>query len=125
MIFPAFASCHVDNREEPTMSRSLTLLLAVVPLAAFAQNDDSYRCTHDGLVRRVEIVRETGAAVPCAVRYTKDTEASGQPQVLWKAEHEQGYCEARTREFIAKLESLGWQCAAVAAAGAADGAARD
>lgn len=103
------------------MSRCLALILGLAPFVAFAQNQDAYRCSHGGLVRRVEIVRDTNADVPCSVNYTKETEAPGATEVLWTAEHEAGYCEARTREFIAKLESWGWQCEAMPA----DSAARD
>lgn len=84
----------------------------VVSLSASAQGGNSYRCTLGANVRRVQIFYETGVAVPCEVQYFKDTEAPGERQVLWRALHESGYCEARTREFIAKLEGLGWQCEA-------------
>ncbi len=88
-------------------------LAAVVPAAGVAQaGDDHYRCTNGDLVRRVQIVHETGAAVPCEVHYFKDTEAPGQREVLWRADNEAGYCEARTGELVANLESWGWRCAA-------------
>jgi len=89
----------------------LSLVLAV-PLTAVAQGNKSYRCALGGNVRRVEIYYETGVVVPCEVQYFKDTEAPGERQVLWRALNESGYCEARTREFVAKLEGLGWQCEA-------------
>jgi hypothetical protein len=58
----------------------------------------------------VEIIYETGVAVPCEVHYHKDTEAPGERQVLWSAYNESGYCERKTREFIAQLEGWGWEC---------------
>lgn len=95
-----------------------------LPCAALAQAlgqaDSNFRCTLGGNVRRVEIAYEGGASVPCEVRYFKDTEAPGEPQVLWNARNESGYCEARTREFVSRLESLGWECTA-AAGGASAG----
>jgi len=106
------------------MRRILWSVLAIVPVVVFAQDESSFRCTQDGLVRRVEIVYETEAPVPCAVHYYKDTEAPGEDQVLWNAQNEAGYCEARTRELVERLESGGFECAAVAAgrqtAGAGD-----
>ncbi len=86
-------------------------LLAAAPLAAAA---DSYRCTNGELVRRVEIVYETGGTLPCEVHYYKDTEAPGSREVLWTAQNEAGYCEARTAEFIERLRGFGWSCSASA-----------
>ena len=81
-----------------------------LPFVASAQDDHSYRCTLGDNVRRLQIFYETGVAVPCEVQYFKDTEAPGGRQVLWRALHESGYCEARAQEFVAKLGQLGWQC---------------
>jgi len=84
--------------------------------AASAQSAGPYECTMSGALRRVEIERESGNAVPCQVVYTKQTEAPGQTQVLWNAQSEAGYCEARLREFVGRLTSLGWSCMERAAA---------
>ena len=98
------------------MKRLLLVLLAgLFSFAAFGQDVSNYRCTYGDLTRRVEIVYETGVRVPCEVHYYKDTEAPGDMQVLWRALNEAGYCEARTQEFIAKLEAMGWDCGASAA----------
>ncbi|HEX9875632.1 MAG TPA: hypothetical protein VGC50_03140 [Gammaproteobacteria bacterium] len=88
----------------------LFCLASTVPLCALAQSGPTYRCVNGDLVRRVEILYETGVAVPCEVHYFKDTEAPGQREVLWVARNQSGYCEARTQEFIAELGGLGWQC---------------
>ena len=62
------------------------------------------------LERTVELRYENpGEAVPCEVRYAKPTEGWGE-QVLWRAEHEAGYCEARFDDFVNKLEGFGWSC---------------
>ena len=83
---------------------------------AFAQDGDRFQCTMGGLLRRVEIFYEPGRLVPCEVHYIKETEApDAERQVLWSAQNETGYCEARTREFVQRLESLGWQCDASSA----------
>ena len=96
------------------MKRLLLAALAL-PLTALAQDPTSYQCTIGDLTRRVEIVYETGVTVPCEVHYYKDAEVPGDMQVLWRALNEEGYCEARTSEFVAKLEGMGWDCGAAAA----------
>jgi hypothetical protein len=93
----------------------IPLLLVVAPALAFAQ-DSGYQCTHGDLVRRVEIYTEPGVTVPCEVHYYKDTEAPGESQVLWSAESQEGYCEAKTEEFVARLQGWGWNCSAASAA---------
>jgi hypothetical protein len=70
----------------------------------------NYQCSLGGDIRRVEIMYETGVAVPCEVHYLKVTESPGTRDVLWSAQNESGYCEARSEEFVARLESLGWSC---------------
>ena len=88
----------------------------LLPFAASAQGVTSYSCTYDDMVRRVEILTEPGVPVPCEVHYFKDTEAPGQHQVLWSAQNDASYCEAKTSEFVARLEGWGWSCSAGAAA---------
>jgi hypothetical protein len=94
----------------------LTSLAAFIAAGANAQEPTSYQCTFGDLTRRVEIVYETGAQLPCEVRYEKDSEEPGQPKVLWRAINEAGYCEERTREFVARLEGMGWNCGGFEAA---------
>ncbi len=91
---------------------ALTVSLSLCASATFAQDASSYRCSFGDNVRRVEIVSEPGVSVPCEVHYYKDTEAPGEKQVLWSAQNEDGYCEARTRDFIAQLTNWGWSCQA-------------
>ena len=70
----------------------------------------SVACTMASLERTVELRYENpGNAVPCEVRYAKPTEGFGE-QVLWRAEREAGYCEARFGEFVDKLRGFGWSC---------------
>jgi hypothetical protein len=86
-----------------------------------AQSESDVRCTMSDEVRRVLTMHETDAPVPCTVRYRKETEAPGAPaEVLWSAENEAGFCEARAAEFVERLESWGWRCAADMAAGSRD-----
>jgi hypothetical protein len=94
-------------------------LVALVPVMAYTQNNESFQCTHASLTRRVEIVYESGQ-LPCQVRYYKGTETPGASQVLWSAQNEVGYCEARAREFVEQLRGWGWDCEVTATPPAAD-----
>ena len=90
--------------------RLAIFITALSPAIAMAQGAQSYKCTYGDLERRVEILHETAASVPCEVHYYKDSETPGERQVLWSASNEVGYCEARAEEFIGKLEGWGWDC---------------
>ena len=105
----------------PWFVRTLVTSVAIlVPLSVSAQDAAAYQCELQGLQRRVEIVYESNVAVPCEVRYFKDTEAPGEQQVLWNAQNETGYCESHAEAFIEKLEGWGWDCNVVASNEAAD-----
>ena len=93
-----------------TYRHTIAWFLVILPLSAVAQDDGKYRCTQGDLVRRVEILTEPGVPVPCEVHYYKDSEAPGEAQVLWSAQNQAGYCQAKTEEFIAQLEGWGWDC---------------
>lgn len=92
-------------------SKTVVIILAVTaPYLSFAQGSESYQCTYGELQRRVEIYTEPGVSVPCEVHYYKDTEAPGEPRVLWRAASDASYCQQKTAEFIDKLASWGWSC---------------
>jgi len=93
----------------------LVFLAVTVPGLALAQDAGKYQCTHGDLTRRVEVFTEPGVSVPCEVHYYKDTEAPGETQVLWSAQSQEGYCEQKADEFVAKLQGWGWNCGAGAA----------
>lgn len=84
----------------------------LIPGLTFGDDTSTYQCTFDGLQRRIEILSEPGVAVPCEVHYYKDKESPDEKQVLWRAESEAGYCEAKVDEFIVKLREWGWECVA-------------
>lgn len=91
--------------------RIVTVLIAsLLPVAAMAQDADQYQCTYGDMQRRVEIAHEPGVEVPCSVHYFKDTEMPGEQQVLWSAQNDPTYCQAKANELIAKLEGWGWNC---------------
>ena len=93
-----------------TSKTPTALLLVALPCLALGQDAGSFQCSLGGLERRVEILTEPGVSVPCEVHYYKDTEAPGEKQVLWSASNEEGFCERNATEFVAKLESWGWNC---------------
>jgi hypothetical protein len=92
------------------MKRQLMIVaLAVsIPTVVAAQSNRSYPCTNGNLTRRVEVAYSGATEVPCEVRYFKENETS--PQVLWSATVQSGYCEAQARDFVAKLQGMGWVC---------------
>ena len=92
-----------------TSKQAIAILITFAPGVLLAQGV-SYQCTFGDLQRRVEIFTEPGVSVPCEVHYYKDTEAPGERQVLWSASNQEGYCEQKTEEFVAKLEGWGWDC---------------
>lgn len=96
--------------QQRLMVLASAVLAAVVSTATVAQSNRNYQCTMAGLARRVEVAYTSAAAVPCEVRYYKDSEGQGGPQVLWSAQNETGYCERQAEEFVAKLQGMGWTC---------------
>jgi hypothetical protein len=90
---------------KPQLIIALTVL---IPAVAAAQSSRSYPCTQGSLTRRVEVAYSSSAEVPCEVRYFKESESS--PQVLWSATTQSGYCEAQARDFVARLQGMGWVC---------------
>ena len=109
-------------RNSNRSTNTFTVLLAAATLAwlQLPASANPTECRQGGLTRSVEIVyANPGSSVPCEVMYAKP--AAGTIEMLWQAMNEAGYCEARAEEFIAKLESMGWQCNTVPAAQADEG----
>ena len=84
-------------------------LAALALVASFSVHADSWSCRHDNDVREVDIMQPESSPVPCEVVYKKLTEGV-EDQVLWNAQNDGSYCEAKANEFIAKLEGWGWTC---------------
>lgn len=92
------------------LRRCSTQFIAMAILGvSYSAHADSWNCSHDDLVREVQIEYPEGGSVPCNVIYKKQTEGF-EDQVLWSAENAEGYCEEKARELVAKLESWGWVC---------------
>lgn len=66
-----------------------------------------YSCEKRGETRQISVhYSKAGKVVPCAVHYIK----GGSDQVLWQAQTQQGYCEAKAEEFADLQRQNGWQC---------------
>jgi hypothetical protein len=101
----------VLNRESIMKQHTaIVLVAAMLPGVAAAQETGKYQCTYGDIQRRVEIAHEPGVEVPCSVHYYKDTENPGEQQVLWSANSDASYCDAKATEFVGKLEGMGWDC---------------
>lgn len=99
----------------------LVSVVVLLPVLAAAQSNTSYYCALDDMVRRIEIVSEPGVSVPCEVHYYQDAGQVDQRQVLWRALHEEGYCERKTAEFVEELKATGWDCGGESASPAGTG----
>ena len=87
---------------------ALVLATLVLPTAATAE---SWICEHGNLVREIKVERATEAAVPCSVVYDKTSEGQS-PDVLWTANADGAYCDAKADSLADKLNGYGWSCTA-------------
>jgi hypothetical protein len=72
-----------------------------------------FECRHGDLMRRVEV--NTGDAVQdaaCEVRYWRNASAAGDGEVLWRANQDLDFCDAKARDLLGRLERGGWTCTA-------------
>lgn len=87
------------------------IFVSALMLVSASASAGNYECKLEGLVRTITVVYEAEGAVPCHVEYDKPTE--GMTQILWNAQNEEGYCEARATEFSERLQGWGWVCTEV------------
>lgn len=74
---------------------------------------EAFVCRSNESVRRLEArYPNPGAELPCEVVDTK----TDQPQVLWRAEVERGFCRGKVQEIAAALKDSGWVCEQMVAA---------
>jgi hypothetical protein len=70
-----------------------------------------FRCWNGGQERRIELGGPDAArGRACEVRYWRDATAPGSGRVLWYAQQDTGYCAAKARELVTRLEAGGWTC---------------
>jgi|LGOV01.1.fsa_nt_gb hypothetical protein len=86
--------------------RILIGILFTICFSQVALADTTYICTSGNMERKIEVVSLRTGTVPCEVRYTKN----GSTEVLWSAQAEEGYCEAKALEFVEKQRGWGWEC---------------
>ncbi|MCB1926118.1 MAG: hypothetical protein KDJ27_20695 [Gammaproteobacteria bacterium] len=99
--------------ELPSTAIGVFLLVAHAVAAA----DDAWTCSKGALERSVTVYYpQAPATVPCRVYYGKRDE-NVIPRVIWSADHDSGYCEAKADAFVNRLRSWGWSCSAEATAG--------
>jgi hypothetical protein len=89
----------------------LTIILAVLTLPT-AANAESWICEHGNLVREINVERATTEPAPCSVAYNKDSEGLG-TSVLWTAQFDGAYCDAKANGLAEKLQGWGWTCTAL------------
>jgi hypothetical protein len=95
-------------RAAPVLATCGCLALALLATRALAEE---FHCQRGDLVRRIEVqFADDADRLPCEVVYWRDDEAPGQPEALWNAEHELGYCRDKAREMADRLEDAGWSC---------------
>ncbi len=82
-------------------------ILFTICISQVALADTTYVCTRGDMERRIEVVYLGTGTAPCEVRYTKN----GNTEVLWSAQAEEGYCDARAVDFVEKQRGWGWECA--------------
>lgn len=82
-------------------------ILFTICFSQIAFAEPTYVCTQGSMERQIEVVYLGADTVPCDVRYTKE----GETKVLWSAQAEEGYCEAKAVEFVEKQRGWGWECA--------------
>ena len=86
--------------------RIFAVILFIVPVSAYA---DAWSCSRGNDVREIHISLTTSSPVPCHVVYKKQTEGI-EDKILWSANNDDSYCEAKAQGLIAKLESVDWVC---------------
>ena len=86
----------------------LTLIFTALALPTTV-NAESWICENNDLMREISVKRVTAAAAPCSVVYDKSTENLGS-QVLWTANNDGAYCDAKANSLAEKLQGWGWSC---------------
>ena len=91
-----------------SFAATIILAVSILPTAA---NAESWICDHGNLIREISVERATTEPVPCSVNYNKESEGLGS-SVLWTANADGSYCDAKANGLAEKLEGLGWSCSA-------------
>lgn len=87
---------------------AMTMLVTLLAGTQVAQAS-SWICEHGNLVREIKVERTSGAPAPCQVVYDKNSEGQGS-SVLWNAQNDAAYCDAKADGLAQKLQGYGWTC---------------
>jgi hypothetical protein len=82
------------------------LCSTVLPMAAMAQQSESFTCTLTDQVRKVERIYEPGGA-PCMVRYFRNDQPV---QTLWRARESADVCVDGARKLMQDFTAAGHTC---------------
>ena len=89
------------------MKRFALFILAIsLTTPAFAQPNLMTECRYGNQLRVIEVIYTGDGPVPCEVSYTKESGT----EILWRAVAEEGYCEEKAANLVAKQRGWGWQC---------------
>ncbi|MFT5220735.1 MAG: hypothetical protein ACI9LO_003193 [Planctomycetota bacterium] len=88
----------------------ITVIAALLSLPTGA-SAESWICENSNLIREITVVREADAPAPCSVVYNRESEGQGS-SVLWTANNDGTYCDAKSDGLAEKLLGFGWTCTA-------------
>lgn len=97
---------------EVASAKDIVVTPAGTQVDGASPTDVIYTCTHNNLIRRIELSYPQTSPLPCVVNYYKYDEAPGQVQTLWQATKTQGFCEKKASNLYQQLQDWGWQCSA-------------
>ncbi len=87
------------------------LTMMILPFLPMTVSASSWVCESGEVLREIAIKRDTDKAAPCSVIYDKEIEGQGS-QVLWTAQNDGAYCDAKADGLAEKLTGFGWTCTA-------------
>ena len=89
------------------MNPRLAYVALVTTLLCASANAQNYSCKLNNQTRTISVVYVSPPAkIPCKVNYQKDERTV----TLWRADNNQGYCEAKAAAFVKKQKDWGWDC---------------
>lgn len=89
--------------------RCVPVLIMTLLFSAAVLADSEFVCTMGDEERTISVIYQGDGLVPCEVHYDKGQGA----EVLWSAEHTEGFCENKAREFVSRQEGWGYTCSEI------------
>lgn len=91
------------------LNRAVMIACLTLLTATQVAHAGSWICENGNLVREINVERNGSAPAPCTVVYNKDSEGQGS-QVLWNAQNDGTYCDAKADGLADRLQGNGWTC---------------